>query len=77
MYSTYINIAIILFILLVFKSKPFKTISSIMGDIDLIRKPDGSKKHPALTCKDLYKNYPELQSGTYKYLIFLCLSWLY
>ncbi|CAB4000172.1 collagen alpha-1(I) chain-like, partial [Paramuricea clavata] len=47
------------------ESKPFKTISTIMGDIDLIRKPDGSKKHPALTCKDLFKNYPTLKSGNY------------
>lgn len=39
-----------------------------MGDIDLIRKPDGSKKHPALTCKDLFYNYPTLASG--KQIIF-------
>ena len=40
-----------------------------MGDIDLIRKPDGSKKHPALTCKDLFKNYPTLNSGTYMFFL--------
>jgi hypothetical protein len=49
------------------KSKPFQTISSIMGDIDLIRKPDGTKQHPAVTCKDLFQDYPTLKSGMRQY----------
>lgn len=46
-----------------FHSKPIEEIVAIMDDIDLIRKPDGSKKYPALTCKNLFKDHPHLSSG--------------
>ena len=34
-----------------------------MRDLDLLKHPDGSKKHPASTCKELHMSYPNLESG--------------
>jgi hypothetical protein len=34
-----------------------------MRDLDLLKHPDGSKKHPASTCKDLHMSHPKLESG--------------
>ncbi|WP_395239259.1 hypothetical protein [Salmonella sp. s54412] len=45
--------------------EPIRQITFAMNEVDFIRSPDGSKKHPALTCKDLHRTHPILESGNY------------
>jgi len=34
-------------------------------EVNMLTKPDGSKAHPARTCRDLKANYPDMPSGQY------------
>lgn len=39
------------------------TLKALSSQIDSMRSPDGSKKHPARTCEDLKQCYPLKKSG--------------
>ena len=43
--------------------EPLRSITSALRVLDLLKHPDGSKKHPALTCKDLHMSHPTLENG--------------
>lgn len=44
------------------------TLKSLSSQIETMRSPDGSKKHPARTCEDLKLCHPSKKSGGYKKL---------
>jgi len=39
------------------------TLKALSSQIDNMRSPDGSRKHPARTCEDLRQCYPQKKSG--------------
>lgn len=39
------------------------TLKALSSQIDNMRSPDGSRKHPARTCEDLKQCYPQKKSG--------------
>lgn len=39
------------------------TLKALSSQIDSMRSPDGSRKHPARTCEDLRQCYPQKKSG--------------
>ncbi len=39
------------------------TLKALSSQIDSMRSPDGSRKHPARTCEDLKQCYPQKKSG--------------
>lgn len=41
------------------------TLKALSSQIDSMKSPDGSKKHPARTCEDLKRCYPMKRSGEY------------
>lgn len=41
------------------------TLKALSSQIDSMRSPDGTKKHPARTCEDLKQCYPTKKSGEY------------
>ena len=47
----------------------FEVLAEIEAAIEAIRKPDGSQKAPARTCKDLAMTHPELENGRWVLLI--------
>lgn len=49
------------------------TLKSLSSQIETMRSPDGSKKHPARTCDDLKLCHPSKKSGAYKHTTF-CMS---
>lgn len=45
------------------------TLKALSSQIDNMRSPDGSKKHPARTCEDIRQCYPLKKSGQLKCLV--------
>jgi len=40
-------------------------VTLVKGRLEMLKKPNGTNKFPARTCKDLYMSYPDLPSGFY------------
>lgn len=49
------------------------TLKSLSSQIETMRSPDGSKKHPARTCDDLKLCHPSKKSGECEHAIRVCL----
>jgi len=46
----------------------------VKGRLEMLKKPNGTNKFPARTCKDLYMSYPDLPSGTIRHILSIVMA---
>lgn len=56
-------ISIVVILIPVFPLQLSNFVTLVKEKLEMFKKPNGTDKFPARTCKDLYMSYPDLPSG--------------